>query len=43
MNQQNLKTTRHIELLGSIFGGLLIGLSVTSLAASAAPSSALNP
>lgn len=43
MNQQNLKTTKHIGLLGSIFGGLLIGLSVTPLAASAAPSSVLNP
>jgi hypothetical protein len=43
MNQQNLKTTKQLGLLGTIFGSLLIGLPVIPLAASAAPSSALNP
>jgi hypothetical protein len=43
MNQQNLKTTKQLGLLGTIFGSLLIGLPVIPLAASAAPSSVLNP
>ncbi|PMB44947.1 hypothetical protein CEN39_27665 [Fischerella thermalis CCMEE 5201] len=43
MNPQNLKLKNKKGLLGSIFGGLLIGLPIIPFAASAAPSSVLNP
>ncbi|MFQ4144522.1 hypothetical protein [Chlorogloeopsis sp. ULAP02] len=43
MSQQNQTNIKKTELLGSIFGSLLIGLPAIPLAANAAPSSALNP
>ncbi|WP_315787967.1 hypothetical protein [Fischerella sp. JS2] len=43
MNPQNLNFKNNKGLLKSIFGSLLIGLPAIPLAASAAPSSVLNP
>ncbi|WP_026736294.1 hypothetical protein [Fischerella sp. PCC 9605] len=43
MNPQDLNIKSKKGLLGSIFGGLLIGLPIIPFAASAAPSSVLNP